>query len=372
MKRLGLILVLVLVVTSQAVWAQSRSSANVVQRGGAPNLISLLVGLVPAEPLELTGAVDSNSPAVWDLVGGQPTMVVLTSFGGRTSRALGNLEALTPPMPVRLRPWPGGGVWFEAIVAAPDGTWYGYYHNERVATMCGDSTTKVVPRIGAARSKDRGATWLDLGVILEAPDSTLVCNTNNHYFAGGVGDLSVALDRSGQFLYLFFSQYGREAADQGVAIARMVWANRDKPSGKLDVWSNGVWLPLHGSKVTDATPIFPTTRLWHDADNQVDAYWGPTVHWNEYLERYVMLLNRSSDENFDQEGIYVSMSASLDEPSWSAPTKIMHGGEWYPQVIGMEQGAGTDKLAGQEARFFMSGRSTYIIRFNRLDVPSTR
>src|SRR6185436_327996 len=174
---------------SQAVWAQSRSSVNVVQRGGAPNLISLLVGLVPAEPLELTGAVDSNSPAVWDLVGGQPTMVVLTSFGGRTSRALGNLDALTPPMPVRLRPWPGGGVWFEAIVAATDGTWYGYYHNERVATTCGDSTTKVVPRIGAARSKDRGATWLDLGVILEAPDSTLVCNTNNHYFAGGVGDL---------------------------------------------------------------------------------------------------------------------------------------------------------------------------------------
>lgn len=38
----------------------------------------------------------------------------------------------------------------------------------------------------------------------------------------------------------------------------------------------------------------------------------------------------------------------------------------------MEQGAGTDKFAGQEARFFMSGRSTYTIRFNRLDVPSTR
>jgi hypothetical protein len=50
----------------------------------------------------------------------------------------------------------------------------------------------------------------------------------------------------------------------------------------------------------------------------------------------------------------------------------MDGGQWYPQVIGMEQGAGTDKFAGQEARFFMSGRSTYTIRFNRLDVPSTR
>ena len=102
MKRL--VLILVLVVTSQAVWAQSRSSANVIQRGGAPNLISLLVGLVPAEPLELTGAVDSNSPAVWDLVSGQQTMVVLTSFAGRTSRALGNLDALTPAVPSNFAP----------------------------------------------------------------------------------------------------------------------------------------------------------------------------------------------------------------------------------------------------------------------------
>ena len=372
MKRLVVILLLLLVVTSQAVRAQSRSSANVIQRGGAPNLTSLLVGLVPAEPLELTGAVDSNSPAVWDLVSGQQTMVVLTSFAGRTSRALGNLDALTPAVPVKLRPWPGGGVWMEAVVSAPDDTWYGYYHNERVATACGD-TTKAVPRIGAARSKDHGATWYDLGIILEAPESSFVCDTNNRYFVGGVGDLSVVLDRSGQFLYVFFSQYGRTVAEQGVGVARMVWGDRDRPVGKLDVWSGGVWLPISGTHVTDVTPVFMTNRLWHSPDGHVDAYWGPTVHWNEYFQQYVMLLNRSADESFSQEGIYLSMSVNLDQPStWPVPTKILDGGQWYPQVIGMEQGAGTDKFAGQEARFFMSGRSTYIIRFNRLDVPSTR
>jgi hypothetical protein len=79
-----------------------------------------------------------------------------------------------------------------------------------------------------------------------------------------------------------------------------------------------------------------------------------------------MLLNRAADESFDQEGIYVSMSAGLEKPStWSAPAKIMDGGQWYPQVIGTEDGAGTDKLAGEEARFFMSGRSSYVIRFKR-------
>jgi hypothetical protein len=125
--------------------------------------------------------------------------------------------------------------------------------------------------------------------------------------------------------------------------------------------------------VTDATPVCQTNRLWHDPHGNLDAYWGPTVHWNEYLQQYVMLLNRSEDERFTQEGIYVSMTAALDPPStWSAPTKIMDGGQWYPQGIGMEKGAGTDKFAGQEARFFMSGRSSYIIRFNRLDSTSTR
>ena len=270
-------------------------------------------------------------------------------------------------MPVAITPWPGGGVWIEAIETARDGTWYGYYHNEVHATTCGD-TVKVVPRIGAARSTDHGATWVDLGIVLEAPASTFVCNTNNRYFVGGVGDLSVALDRNGQFLYLFFSQYGRTAAEQGVGVARMVWGDRDNPVGKLDVWSTGAWLPMRGSELTDATPIFLMTRLWHDADAHVDAYWGPTVHWNEYLDKYVMLLNRAADESFSQEGIYLSMSGSLDDPTtWSAPTKIMDGGQWYPQVIGMEDGVGTDKLAGREARFFVGGRSSYVIRFNRLE-----
>jgi hypothetical protein len=87
----SVVILFFVVVTTQVVRAQSRSASNVVQRGGAPNLTSLLVGLVPAEPIELTGAVDSNSPAIWDLVAGQRKMVVLTSTrmstrtGGRPS-----------------------------------------------------------------------------------------------------------------------------------------------------------------------------------------------------------------------------------------------------------------------------------------------
>jgi hypothetical protein len=107
------------------------------------------------------------------------------------------------------------------------------------------------------------------------------------------------------------------------------------------------------------------TRAWHDADAAVDAFWGPSIHWNTYLERYVMLLNRARDENYNNEGIYVSYARRLDDPrAWSAPRKIMNGGGWYPQVAGLEAG-GTDKQAGQRARFFLTGRSEHYIEFSR-------
>jgi hypothetical protein len=40
----------------------------------------------------------------------------------------------------------------------------------------------------------------------------------------------------------------------------------------------------------------------------------------------------------------------------------MSGGTWYPQVIGLEEGSGSDKLAGATARFFLGGRSDWILR----------
>jgi hypothetical protein len=43
----------------------------------------------------------------------------------------------------------------------------------------------------------------------------------------------------------------------------------------------------------------------------------------------------------------------------------MSGGSWYPQVIGLEEGTGTDKTAGEWSRFFMAGTSNYLIHFTR-------
>lgn len=354
--------------------------------------------LVRSDHVELPGRVDSNSPAV-RTDGPERGLTIFTSVAGQPSVAEGSrLRSMGAPEPVVLNPWPGGGVWIEAVVPDASGAFYGFYHNERVADACGD-TVKVVPRIGMARSDDGGATWTDLGVLLAAPPSTFACDTPNPYNVGGVGDFSVALDHDGTWLYLFFTQYGRDVAQQGVGVARFLWADRDAAAGTLAVWNDGAWLPgdaVAGEVVqagvaspsavplaeTDAlvsgpdaqgavasyggaSAIFPTTLPWHAGDS-VDAFWGPSVHWNTALGLYVMLLNRTRDEAYDQDGIYLSFARSLEDPSgWSAPVRIQAGGRWYPQVIGLGADQGTDKQAGATARFFVGGVSDYLITFSR-------
>jgi len=252
---------------------------------------------------------------------------------------------------------PGDGVRIESVIADEGGTWYGYYDNEVPATIC-ERPNLTLPRIGAARSRDRGKTWEDLGIILEAPPGWHDCATPNQYFVGGVGDVSVVLDRDSKDLYFYFSQYSRYAPAQGVAVARLAWADRDSPVGRITVLNDGTWLPATRVTATDddgnartewtypsGTPLVAVTQPWHDEDPADDAFWGASVHWNVSLQLYVMLLNRTRDEQFTQEGIYVSFAARLDEPAaWTTPMKILDS-------------------AG--ARPFLGGRSTQFIEFGR-------
>jgi len=299
---------------------------------------------------------------------------VMTAMSGQPRRAWGlDLMSLGTARQVALDGDQEGGIWMEAILQDDEGTWYGYYHNEVPAAMC-RTTSKVLPRIGAARSFDRGATWEMLGVILEAPPRTYDCTTENLYFVGGVGDFSVQLDPQSQDLYFFYSLYLRAPSAQGVGVARLAWADRDEPNGKITSWRNGAWLPAAAIGDADpqrwfypaATPIFPATDSWHDDDQVVDAFWGPSVHWNTHISRYVMLMSRAKDGNWGTEGIYISYAPSLDDPAlWSKPARILSGGKWYPQVLGLETGSGTDKVAGEWARFFMMGTSHHLIHFIR-------
>ena len=264
----------------------------------------------------------------------------------------------------------------EAVIPDVDGAWYGYYHNEWPAEVC-DDAQRTMPRIGAARSRDFGATWEDLGIILEAPPGWHDCGSANRYFVGGVGDFSVMLDHEAQYLYFFFSQYASRESAQGV-VGGPDGVGRPRRSRRPDV---GLVAQPDMAAGPPAAARGPTRvrvllsgrhadlsarRTWHDAQI-VDAFWGPSVHWNTYLEQYVMLLNRARDAEWKQEGIYVAFSPSLDDPSAvvDAAARCWTGGSWYPQVLGTEPGVGTDKIAGERARLFVSGRRTISFEFEK-------
>jgi len=328
--------------------------------------------LVAAPRLDLPAEIDSSNPAAWALVDGAARLFVISSWGGIPVRASGaSLESLREDRPVAFASHPGHGVWMEAIIPDGSGAWYGYYHHERPADLCG-RPDRQLPRIGAMRSIDNGQTWDNLGIVLDAPRGSEACDSQNRFVLGGIGDVTAALDADGKDVYLYFSQYVRDGRLQGVAVARIAWADRDAPVGKASIWNDGAWLPASenasidtGWEYPSGTPLMRSERPFHDRSGTNDVFWGPSIHWNTYLEQYVMLLNRAKDDQFGQEGIYVSFSTTLQPRDWSAPAKIMNGGSWYPQVIGGEAGAGTDRLAGRRARFFMTGRSERIIEFER-------
>ena len=344
--------------------------------------------LLPANTLSFPNGTDSNSPAVWEVVDGAWTMSLFNSVAGWAELSRGSsLRTLAGHGDIRFDgAAPHGGTWFESVIRDAD-SWYGFYHNEREHIVCPGSG-KVWPRIGAARSEDRGVTWTDLGPIIETPVASLTCATSNHYFVGGVGDFSVVLDPGRTFAYIYYSQYAEAADAVGVSVGRLAWADRDQPSGRVDIWSNGVWLPPSAAEPAEpaepaadvepaiaaepawafplATPFLRAANRWDDARAGVDVFWGPSIHWNTALQTYVMLLNKAVSNEWEQGGVYVSFNDRLDAPTaWTTPALIARGGHWYPQVIGLDPTVGTDSIASGVARFFMSGKSEHLIVFGR-------
>jgi hypothetical protein len=309
----------------------------------------------PAKP----GDTDCNSPAHWD----GSTLYVFNS-AGHPWRSSGPDVFHLGESYVRCEydNQVNGGRWIECTWKADDGVLYGWYHIEPGGLCPGTHLT--APKIGAVRSTNNGARWQDLGIVLEAPPGTLNCATTNFYFAGGNGDFCIASDPDRRFIYFFISTYTGPLTEQGVSVARMAYADRDQPAGKVWKWRDGGWTePGLGGHVT---AIFPARQDWHRPD--VDALWGPSVHWNHHLGTFVMLLNRAIDRNWKQEGVYVSFNGDLASPKgWTEPEKILgdlRPDQWYPSVIGLDAARHeTDKLAGKTARLFVRGKSQWEVTF---------
>jgi len=308
-----------------------------------------------APEVDMPGQVDSNSPAFW--YNGQ--LNLLNSTGNGPMRSQGadqlHLSAASPVNFKTINPWP---TWMEATWVDPSGPVFGWYHQEHWG-VCGSSSRLAVPQIGAAVSYDGGETWRDMGPILTAGDP-VNCNEQNGYFAGGNGDVSVIPDHDHQFFYFFFGHYGGPLEEQGVVVARMPFAARFGPAGEVWKYYNGAWTePGIGGHTT---PIFPAKVGWQDSNT--NAFWGPSIEWNAYLQSFVMLLNHSCcTTGFPQDGIFASFGTDLSNPdAWSKPKRFLNSTGWYPQVLGRGD-HGTDSTVGEKARLYVYGKSFWEITF---------
>jgi hypothetical protein len=312
--------------------------------------ISLLAG----EPLEMPGLVDSNSPLFRD----GDTLFLFNSSGDETLRSSGpTIEELGDPTTVIIKdPHRGGRYWIEAIWQDPaDRTLYGWYHLEP-----DDVEWRTAPVIGALRSWDQGLTWEDLGPVIESryPYSY---DYENYFFSGGNGDFTVVPDVLQEYFYFVFTHYAGPVDQQGIAVARSAFADRGAP-GTVWKYYDGNWSePGIGGLVS---PMIPARTGW--AGPAIDEYWGPAIHWNSAMGRYVMLLNRAGDEWWTPSGVFIAFSHNLLE--WTELEQIAETDRWYPQLVGLNPGD-TDTLLSTVGRLFIGGLSEYILQFDPLAAP---
>jgi hypothetical protein len=181
-------------------------------------------------------------------------------------------------------------------------------------------------------------------------------------------------------LYFIFSSYGGDLDEQGVSFARMLWINRDQPLDRFSgeslaiKWDGGSWSAAGIGGRSEA--IFHDSQQVSWTSLQNNGFWGPSVHWNSDRQKFIVLMDRSDGGNYDTQGVYMTYTATLDNPlSWAAPKLIITDNQgWYPQVIGPPVVAGTDKVAGTgsggQTRYFNQGQSTFFITFTDTRVPS--
>lgn len=306
-------------------------------------------------PLDVfPGLVDSNSPAYWR---GESFNILNSAWSVTLRSQGGGVLGLSTPTPVTLpRPPRPGNVWIEAVWQDPE-TYllYAWYHFEPADVEC-----QTAPIIGAAVSANGGATWEDRGFVLENGYG-VDCRFENGYFSGGNGDFSVIVGPDGEYLYFLFSNYQGPLREQGVAIARSAMVDRGQPGTVWKYYQGGWEEPGLGGRTS---ALFRTPTGW--AGPRVDAFWGPSVHWNDFLQSYVMLLNRATGALWEQEGIYITFSPDLLR--WSRPVKILETNEYYPQVLGLEFEA-SDTRAGQTVRLYVGGISAFLIQFDLAPAP---
>jgi hypothetical protein len=336
-------------------------------------------------------------------------------------------EPVMPPNAAPGTPGLHGAVWFETIYQDTKDqsgkTLFAVYHNENYpqtlpydsATLqgyidskdwpeglTGATTPAAVCRIGIMKSLDGGNSWENKGIFIEDLQPRMIMKPHNRSvtFAGGVGDPSAVV--SGDYLYLFFSEYGypgeynpyaydpdKEWKGQCISIARIALTDLDNPEGKARRWDgtsftappNGVGVPVTSITISaeeGGGPASSPTAKYH---------WGPSVSWNTYLDCWVMLMAKAEGPKWIGGSLYISFNKNKDlgegnnSQQWTKPELLIdRPGHilWYPslQPTASEEDVKnkyTCLKLGREARFFFKDQhdnkseylSEFVVRFEK-------
>lgn len=284
--------------------------------------------------------------------------------------------------------------WMESVYRAPStGRLYGLYHlEEGPYVQCPKPDERPylsVPHIGLARSDDNGRTWHNLGIIISDGSFAISCDLPVRFFAGGVGDPSMAVGADSTYAYIAYTDYtGDDPASQGIQLARLAIADMDAPldadgSSKARRWHRGAWTGpgLQGTPgprvrqswrstpTGQATSLLPPARSWQRPDG--GGYWGPSLSWNTHTQSFMLLLNKvSSAKTFDADGNYLAFIPDAAAPTVvpSVPIRLdaLPNGPkpaWYVQALGDPAMHGTSALTGQDARLFLGEHSAVRLHF---------
>jgi hypothetical protein len=284
--------------------------------------------------------------------------------------------------------------WMESVYRDPrTGVLHGLYHlEEGPYVRCPAPNERPylsVPHIGLARSRDNGRRWENLGIIISDGSFPISCQSPVRFFAGGVGDPSMAIGPDSAHAYIAFTNYtGDDPATQGIQLARIALADLDAPlngdsTSRAMRWHRGAWSGpgLQGtpgarvgqrwspSPLGQATSLLPPARSWLREDG--GGYWGPSLSWNTHVGAFMLLLNKvSGAKAFDADGNYLTfiprMASPMPVPAAPIRLDTLPNGPtpaWYVQALGDPRTRGTSALTGQDARLFLGEHSHLLLRF---------
>lgn len=334
-----------------------------------------------------------------------------------------------PSMPENVPPGQEGlhgAVWFETVYQdssdATGKTLYAVYHNENYPStlpwdeatgtgykdekwpqgLRGPESPAAVCRIGIMKSTNGGHSWANKGIFIEDYQSRLILKPHNtsNTFTGGVGDPSAV--RSGDYLYLFYGEYGypgvyeestwsseKEWNGQCISVARIKLSDLDNPVGKGRRWDGkGFNAPPDGVGQPVKSLQIPVEEGGGPASSPTGGFhWGPSVSWNTYLNCWVMLMGKVTGPSWAGSTIWISFNPNRDlgkddnSQQWSEPVMLLDKPGyflWYPSLQPLDtpedvENKYTSMRLGKKARLFVKYikpekseyRSDLIIEFEK-------